>query len=277
MSDESEDEVLDLTSPENVPGYVSPESMERMLEEIAEYEVELASDPTLPHLGNRYLQESLASCRQYLNRCQHYLQLTRRYEKNLRSAMRLEEMNIELRTAELLADDDIVRQGPSIEDRKSLATMQLQREHRNVIKLKRAHLNALETVKIVKLKYDDLNRTNADIKLQRQIVRDDRDAWVSGEQGSEPVGEGRASSARGLAPPVRPKLDPKDLLDDERRPDDLPKPKDMGEAEQMAAFFNRQPPRQEQAEQAEEPDEEPPAAPPPAATPSVSYDDLLSD
>ncbi len=49
---------------EEVPGYLSGEKLETILGEITEYEVKLEEDPTLPNLGYRYLQKSIAQCRQ---------------------------------------------------------------------------------------------------------------------------------------------------------------------------------------------------------------------
>lgn len=254
---------------------MSDEQTDSMLEEVASYDVELVSDPTSPELGSRYLSEVLAKCRNYTNRVLYYLQLVKRQEKFLRAEVKIAELDFDFKFQEKLADDAVVRQQPSISDRKAVATVLLKDEVTELNELRMRLLDTEETAKLLKARLDNLRQTNYDIKLQRQIVRDDQEAWrYEGEGYSAPRVAKAGVVKDGLAPPVRPKLDPKDLLDDERRPNDLPKPKDMGEAEQMAAFFNRQPPRQEQAE---EPGEEPPAAPPPAATPSVSYDDLLSD
>ncbi|MGH6879054.1 MAG: hypothetical protein ACREHV_16975, partial [Rhizomicrobium sp.] len=48
--------------------------LDQMLEEVAGYSVELEIDPTLPHLGTKYLQKALADARNYTNRVQYYLQ-----------------------------------------------------------------------------------------------------------------------------------------------------------------------------------------------------------
>lgn len=287
-------EETDLRKPDQIQGHIPRAKLEDMLEEIAEYSVDLPEDPTLPELGMRHLRALLAKCRQYTNRAQYYLQVTRRYEKNLRAQIRLEELSLELRMASLLADDVVVRQGPSVDDRKALAITQLRSEHENLAMLRVEHSNLEETVRIIKLKYDDLNRSNQDIKLQRQMVREDQGAWTSDGKGYEPPQARQDGTVPGgLAPPVRSEpIDPSDLLDPSRRPDDLPPPKDAVHAKQVAAFFSRPsftrpdappapPPVQDSAPAPEQATPAAPARVPEPAraapVPTLTYDDILAD
>ena len=189
---------------EDVPGYLSVEKLEEILQEISVYQVKLEEDPTLPHLGYAYLQRSIAECRRYLNRTQFYLQTTRRFEKNLKSQIRQFEMDLDLKMARKLADDPIVRQQPAAQDRKAVAISMLHEEYENLADLRVELVNVEETVKLIKMKYDDLHRTNMDVKLQRQLVKDDRTEWEGGGEGySKPQTNPDKTIPGGLPPPVR--------------------------------------------------------------------------
>jgi hypothetical protein len=253
-------------------GFVPREKLEAILEEIAAFSVSLAEDPTLPDLGYVYLQARLAQCREYMNRTQYYLQVTRRYEKNLRAMLRNCELNFELKVMEKLADDTIVRSQSSIEDRKALATTQLRDEYVEMSTLRVDLLNLEETIKIVKARYDDLMRTSNDVRLQRQMVKDDR----ADRNNGDPDAAGTSQSGMvpaGMPPAVkRQAVNPTDLLDGSRRPDDLPEPTGPGHAKQIASFLNKMP-----ASVAAKP-EAAPSAPQEPEAPQVkgmSYDELL--
>jgi hypothetical protein len=82
------------------------------------------------------------------------------------------------------------------------------------------------------MKYDELKFTNRDIIMQKQMIKDDKDL--------SPGDAGDVSKVdKGMVPPVKPgTIDPSDLLDPNKAPDDLPTPKDKVHADQIAAFFN---------------------------------------
>lgn len=252
------------------------EALDRILEEVAGFQIDLATDPTLPELGARYLNEKLAACRNFTNRTVHYVQLLKRQERDLRMEMKLAESDLDFKLKEELADDPLVRAQPSIEDRVALATVHLKAEHHALAGARAALLETEETVKLVRARLDNLKQTSYDIKLQRQIVKDDREGWGSGDGGYTPPARNKdRTTADGLQPPVRPAgLNPEDLLDPARRPADMPVPVDSVHAAQIASFFNDQ--ETYSAQQEEE------ALPPPepkyeAVKSKFSYADLLSD
>ncbi|HEY8098617.1 MAG TPA: hypothetical protein VIE65_21335 [Methylobacter sp.] len=259
---------------ESALGYIPREKLETILEEIANLSVDLVEDPTLPDFGYRYLQSRLARCREYLNRVQLYLQITRRYEKNLRAALKNCEVNFELKVMEKLADDTIVRAQSSIEDRKALATTQLREEFMAMNGLKIDLLNLEETIKIIKAKYDDLKATSFDVRLQRQMVKDDKDFHQLGDPDAQGTRQ-NGMVPEGMPPMVKPKIiEAQDLLDPERRPDDLPEPVSPSHAIQIASFLNSHPiSEQKKPVSPPAPDSEPKDSTPPVV--SMSYEDLL--
>lgn len=215
------------------------EQLDRILAEIAGFEVELAEDPTLPHLRSPYLHKCLSLCRRYLNRTVYYMQKVGSQLKELRREAREYELDLELKTSDKLADDELVRKQPSIEDRKALAASFLRDEHERLAALRIELLDFEETFKVIKFKHSDLVRTNGDIKLQRQIIRDEKDL---GEEGySKPNASSNGTIPDGMAPAVRPKkIDPRDLLDPDKRPEDMPEPIDAVHAQQIATYYNAQ-------------------------------------
>lgn len=260
---------------EEVPGYLSEQKLEEILQEIAQYQVKLEEDPTLPTLGYAYLQRSIAECRRYLNRTQFYLQTTRRFEKNLRSRIREFEMDLELKMAQKLADDPIVRQQPAAQDRKAVAISMLQEEHKNLAGMRVELINVEETVKLIKMKYDDLHRTNMDVKLQRQLVKDDRMEWEGGGEGyTRPQKNPDGTVPGGLAPPVRSvDIEAEELLEGvtEGR-QDQEAPREADGSLDMADFLSGKTLGTPPAEPANrEPEPEPEGAP----VKAMSYDDLL--
>lgn len=252
------------------------DALDRILDEVAGYQINLAPDPTLPELGSRYLNDVLAKCRNFTNRTMHYLQLLKRQERDLRMEMKLLESDLEFKLKEKLADDPVVRGQPSIEDRVAVATVALKEEHHELAKTKADLLETEETVKLVKTRLDNLRQTNFDIKLQRQIVKDDKVGWDGGEGGYSPPARNKDRTvADGMQAPVRSTLDPEDLLDPSRRPADMPVPVDSVHAAQIAEFFNGR--DDLGTEGPGTPDVAPEPAPPAAMAPRFSYDDLLSD
>lgn len=269
-----EEESFEVVScPEDVIGHLSPEKLETILEEIVTFEVVLVDDPTLPDYGASYLQKVVATCRRFLNRTQYYLQITKRYEKNLKRAAKVYELDTNLKMAGLLADNNIVRNQPAVDDRKAVAMTMLKAEHETMARFQVEVQNLDDTIRLIKSKYDDLRQTNGDIRLQRQLIKDDKDAWGIGENGfTKPTARADKSIPGGMAPAVTSEpIDPSDLLDPNKRPDDLPEPKNASHARLIANFYENKPVKTDPVPEPSETEEVP------AAVKSMSYADLLSE
>lgn len=224
---------------------LNKEQMDAILEEVAVYSVQLEEDPTLPHLGTRYLQKALAQCRNFTNRVQHYLHLAMRTERTLNKEIKEAELDFDFKIKHKLADDPIVRQQKALDDRKAVAESLLQVESENLRGLRVKILDVQETVKMLKLKYADLQRTSGDIKVQRALVRDDKMEQLAGREGfSKPQTNQDKTVPGGLPAPVPMEpLGPRDILDPNKRPENLLEPKDELHATQIAEFLTRHPER----------------------------------
>jgi len=150
----------------------------------------------------------------------------------------------------------------------------LRQEHEVLARFRVEIQNLDDTVRLVKARYDDLRHTNGDIKLQRQLVKDEIAGLADGGY-APPQSREDKTIPGGLPPPVRPEsINPDDLLDPAKRPDDLPEPRNPSHAKQIANFFGNKPVREATPATKAAPADEAPEEPAPAVR-SVSYEDLL--
>lgn len=221
---------------------ISKQQLDQIIEEIARYEVNLEADPTQPHLGTRYLQQVISRCRLYQNRVQYYLQIVKLHEKKIRLDLRNRELDLDFKMKEKLADDAIVRKQPSVRDREALATTLLKEEHDVVAGLKIELIDVEETIKLIRSKYEQLKQTSNDIRMQRVLIKDDKDAQLLGGDGyTKPQASQKRIVEGGLPAPVELKrVLPEDLLAGTSQVD-MPKPVDAEHATMMADFLNAHP------------------------------------
>jgi hypothetical protein len=252
------------------PNDLSPQKLAEILDEVSGYNVDLEVDPTQPHLGTNYLHKVLSQCRNLMNRTMHYMQVVKIYERQLRISLKTAETDFDFKISEKLADDPIVRKQPSIDDRKALAMTMLKEEHQSIGEIKATLLDVEETSKLIKSKYDHLRGTASDIKMQRNLVKDDVMIRMGGEEGfSKPVVNQDRTVPNGMrAPVISDNLDPRDLLDPSKRPESMPEPVDAIHAKMIADFFNSSPAESIKPVKVDmDPDD---------SIKSISYDDLLS-
>ena len=227
---------------------LTADMMEQMLDEIAQYSLDLEEDPTQIHLGIPYLQKILAKCRQYTNRVQYYMQRVKRCENRLRSEIKILELDLDFKVKEKLADDQLVRKQSSIEDRRALAITMLSVEYHQLAEKQVALQEVEECYKIIKGKHMELQRTSNDIKTQRNLVKDDMLARLGGHEGYlKPQVSQDKSVPEGLPPPVERRPDPTDLLAGVRSPSPVfePPPLEDSLKELMADFLQGQKSEQE--------------------------------
>lgn len=215
--------------------------LDEILEEVAAYSVDIQEDPTQPHLGTKYLQKVLAQCRNFTNRVTFYLQAAMRLDKGLKTEIRYAELNMDLNMRKLLADDTIVRQQASIDDRKAMAGTILKTEQEALDALRVRLVDVEETVKILKMKHAELLRTSQDIKLQRIIVKDDKETRLGGNDGYDvPQTKQDKSVPDGMPAPVTADtLSPEGLLPPSAIPDDMPAPVDAVHEQYIREFLSK--------------------------------------
>lgn len=210
------------------------EQLDNILYEISSYTIDIEPDPTLPHLGNPYLQALISKCRHYLNRVNYYINQVLIQEREKKRDLKIKELDLDLKMKQLLADDQIVRAQSNIKDREAVATATLRDEHLEVSGLRVEIQDLQEVVKILKSVHRELSGASRDIKTARQMIRDDKEFG-----GSSTVRGQDKSTPGGMLSPIRPnRIDPTDLLDDDKRPSYAPKPIDASHASQIASFLS---------------------------------------
>lgn len=182
---------------------ISPEKLDEILNQIALFSIDLVEDPTLPEYGARYITKVSALCRNYQNRVQTYMQEVKRAEISLKKEIKVLEADVDMKTAELLAKDDVVKRQSSIEDRKALAYSILSNEHKSLTDARIELQDVEESYKILKMRYDQLKLTSNDIKAQRLAVKDEIELTRDGGGGSSKAARSGGVIERGIPPIVR--------------------------------------------------------------------------
>lgn len=142
--------------------------------EIEKYEIQLERDPR--SLGPLYLQDTIATCRNYLNLVSRIQLEVHREKQEVSRRLRAAETAYDVAFADVLASDERVRRLPSIEDRKATANVILRESLSGITALK-AELQDLEYVdKAVRHRHRELTSTMSEIKLQRALIRDEIDS-----------------------------------------------------------------------------------------------------
>lgn len=178
------------------------ERVKQIYDELNRYEIELASDPV--SLGPKYLQELIATCRNYMTLVTKLLM-----EVNLEKQLAARELNAaqtlyDVEADELLANDERVRRAPNIKDREAIIKTLLQSQLRT-ISVKKAAVNDLTYIeKAVKHKHQELKDTMDAIKMQKSLINAEISTGAM-------YGDERAPGQGTRSPP----LTPPEMLDDD--------------------------------------------------------------
>jgi hypothetical protein len=179
------------------------ERVKAIYDQLSKYEIDLEQDPR--SLGPLYLQNTIATCRNYLNLVSRFQLEVHREKQELDRSRRAAEVEYEVALAELLANDERVRRAPSIQDRQATANMIL-REQLNTIAGFKAQLQDLEYVeKAVRHRHRELTSTMTEIKLQRSLIRDEIDS------GAMYGDERKSDHERGPSTPLGDEIDETEL------------------------------------------------------------------
>ncbi len=147
--------------------------IQKIYDELDKYVISLASDPTA--FGPRYLQDQIATCRNYINSVTQLLLEIHRDKHNFAHELTAEEDVYAIESNDILDSDARVQKLPSIDDRKAAISVLL-RERASTISSLRRHIQDLEYVeKAVKHRHRELKDTMSEIKLQRSLLRDELD------------------------------------------------------------------------------------------------------
>jgi hypothetical protein len=149
------------------------ERVNRIYNELSQYEIQLAPDPK--SMGPLYMLGVIATCRNYLNNVSRLLLETHQCRQTVQRSLTGCKTLYDIESNELLANDERVKRCPSIEDRKATVTVLLRDRYRQIQDLK-AELETVDLVeKAIKLRHRELKDTMSAINAQRALMRDDID------------------------------------------------------------------------------------------------------
>ena len=169
------------------------ERVKAIYDEISGYEIKLESDPR--SLGPLYLQDVIATCRNYQNAVGRIQLEVHREMQDLSRSLRAAETEFQIAFDHALSNDERVRRLPSIEDRKATVNVMLRPQLDGISSIK-AQLHDLEYVdKAVRHRHRELTATMTDIKLQRSLIRDEIDSGAM--YGDERLGDHERGKGEG--------------------------------------------------------------------------------
>ena len=142
-------------------------------EELERYTIQLHPDPRT--LGPSYLNDQIATTRNYLNAVSRILLEVHREKQYLAREIRAHEAALQISSDDLLANDERVRRLPSIEDRKATVSVFLRNEKQAIENFKATMLDVEYVEKAIKHRHKELTNTMSEIKLQRSLIRDEID------------------------------------------------------------------------------------------------------
>lgn len=136
--------------------------------ELERFVIQLDPDPRAR--GTAYLQDLIATCRNYLNDLDRILREIHSETHNVSRQLRLAETAFQLESDSLLANDERVKRLPSIEDRKATVGVLLRTQRVEIERLKTENQDLGMVDKMVRHQHKQLTATMSDIKLQRSII-----------------------------------------------------------------------------------------------------------
>lgn len=152
---------------------ISDERMQAIMVESEKYQMVLAHDPTV--LGPKYLQDMIATCRNYTNHVVTLMNEVRRSKMALDIELRRKQAAFKISADELLAKNLVVRSLPNIKDRDAQINLMLKDEHREIVSFENDILDLEHVEDFVKARHRELKDTMREIQTQRGLIRDDRE------------------------------------------------------------------------------------------------------
>lgn len=167
---------------------MTPDRVNAIYEELGTLIIELHPDPAA--LGPLYLQDLISKTRGYLNKVSLLLQEVSRAALDQTRTLDAYETAYQASYDELLAEDDEVRNLPSIDDRKAKIALILKDDKSHISKAKRALKDLGFIEKAVKHRYKDLESTLSSIRMQKSLIEvDQRTGSFYGDENSTSRGE----------------------------------------------------------------------------------------
>jgi len=168
--------------------------MTEIMHECDKYEIKLANDPTV--LGPTYLQDTIATCRNYTNHAARLMNEVSRVKMEIDRELRRKQTAFKIGADELLAKNLAVRSLPNIKDRESQINLLLKDEHREIVNLENDLLDISHVEEYIKRRHRELKDTMREIQSQRALIQADRElGGMYGDERPTSMGSTEATEA----------------------------------------------------------------------------------
>jgi hypothetical protein len=146
------------------------ERAKAIFDDIKDLKIELIRDPA--SLGPDYLRESIALCRNHLNKVSYYLQEVMEEAHLMNLHLDGLEAQFQIESDELLANDNRVKHLPNVADRMAMINVILGEQTREIKRVKREITNLKHVDKVVRHRKGELDNTMSTLRLQASLLRD---------------------------------------------------------------------------------------------------------
>lgn len=145
----------------------------KIYDEIDGYRITLVPNPAAHGAG--YLNQQIATCRNYLNAVARIMQTLSQEKHTLSTGLQGEETTYSVEFDQILQGDVVIRNLPNIKDREASINVRL-RDNLARISVLKAEIQNVDFVdKAVRMVHRELKATMSEIRLQRSLIRDELD------------------------------------------------------------------------------------------------------
>jgi hypothetical protein len=173
---------------------MTPQRVKVIYDGIEKLVIELDPDPV--SRGMRYLLDLISKTRGYLNEASFYMHEVLKERHDLELLLQAEEDAYQLRSSELLATDQSVKDLANIEDRTAMITVKLKPDFKKIQGLKKDIKNVSHVEKVVRHRAKELESTMSAIRLQKSLIESDiRTGALLGDSNDTSRGTGSKMSS----------------------------------------------------------------------------------
>jgi len=160
---------LDLPKVEKESIFVDPEVVRSIYQDLEVLSIELDEDPI--QFGPRRLNGKVAQTRNMLSKCQKLFMMVSRLLWEVKTSITRDEVIIDMKTNDYLANDPDVRARPSVSDRKAMVQVLLKEEIQVLGEKKENFVNLQMLSETLKAKSKDLTDTQARLNSQIRLCK----------------------------------------------------------------------------------------------------------
>lgn len=160
-------------SPDQTENEMKDERVDEIFARLEDIDIELDYDPI--ERGPKFLNNMVASCRNYTTEVQRYMRECQMYRRTIERKLRTAEAEYELEYNHLMANDEEIIQMRALSrvDREALAKTKLRERVEEITALELALTDSGHVETVIDSKLRELRDINRDIRLQKRLIEDE--------------------------------------------------------------------------------------------------------